>query len=169
MEVSNTARGGTTDGTSVGFLRGRPNGHQGMSGGPTAVDDGRRTSPWPVFVALGFAVAELGVFFGVVPLAVGGIVVFGGSCSGQLAEVGHRSSLSRSLIPVGGVFVIIGVGLWFAGVTDFTTATVLTSPRVDGVALRGVAVLTGGLVLVAAGAGTHVWSTFADGRRGLSE
>lgn len=140
-----------------------------MSGGPTAGDGGRRTSPWPVFVALGFAVAELGVFFGVVPLAVGGIVVFGGSCSGLLTEVRSRSSPSRSLIPVGVLFVIIGIGLWSAGVSDFTASGVLAAPRVDGVALRGAAVLTGGVVLVAAGAGAHVWSTFAGARHGLSE
>lgn len=104
---------------------------------PAGVDSPRLTSPWPVFVALGIAISELGVLMGgrLIPVAVGGIVLLEASIVGIVRESGYASTLWRPAVVVGAVFLGIG-GLLVA----------LT--RVD---VRGTAIaVAGGLALLAA-------------------
>jgi len=107
----------------------------------------RRASPWPVFIAFGFVIGEVGVFLGVVPLAVGGVLLFGGSCAGIIDEAGYGSSPWRTLGYVGLVFVALGSLLWGAYTPAITVHSLLRSPATNLVARRGVAVLGAGLVL----------------------
>lgn len=140
-----------------------------MDGGPKLAGDGRRTSYWPVFVAGGAVTAELGVFFAIIPLAVSGVVLFGGSCAGLVHEVGYGSSTMQVLTRVGGMFAIVGALVWVARTPTISVQTFLAAPAVDGIALRGTAVATAGLLLVVAGSLGRVWTSIADGRRSLVE
>lgn len=92
-------------------------------------------SPWPVFVALGLPVAELGILFDVFPVAVGGLLLFAGSVSGLLGESGYTTSPWRALTAFGLLFLVAG-GLVVLG-TDFVA--------------RGEAILVAAGVLLAGG------------------
>lgn len=92
-------------------------------------------SPWPVFVALGLPVAELGILFDVFPVAVGGLLLFAGSVSGLLGESGYATSPWRALAGFGVLFLVTG-GLVVLG-TDFVA--------------RGWAILVAAGVLLAGG------------------
>ena len=102
---------------------------------PAGVSDGyRRASPWPVFVALGVPIAELGILFNSVPVSVGGLLLFCGSVTGILQESGYVETPWRAL--VGFSVLLFGVGAAFA----FTEMNLVT---------RGYAILaTGGLLLI---------------------
>lgn len=136
-----------------------------MDRGPKSGTVGRRTSLWPVFVAMGFVTAELGVFFAIIPVAVGGVVLFGGSCAGLVHEVGYGSSTAQVLTRVGGMFVVLGTVVWLARLSTISLQSLLAAPAADGIALRGTAVGTAGLLLVAAGYLGRAWTAIADGRR----
>ena len=82
-----------------------------MDENPGLSDQYRMASPWPLFVALGLPIAELGLLFGFVPLAVGGVLLFGGSVAGMLGESGYASSPWRALGVVGVLAVALGVAL----------------------------------------------------------
>lgn len=88
-----------------------------------------------MLVALGFVVSEVGVLFGVAPVAVGGLLLLAGSVVGVVRESGYARTLWRPALLVGAVVLVAG-GL----VVGLTTAT-----------LRGTAVaVAGGLVVAAA-------------------
>lgn len=111
----------------------------------------RRASPWPLFVALGFALSELGVFIGLYPVAVGGILLLGASVAGILRESRYTSDLWRPLAGLGVVFVVLG-GLVVATQVDPETvevATLLTEP--SGIVGRGLSITGGGVILLAVG------------------
>lgn len=117
-----------------------------------------RTSPWPVFVALGLAVSEVGVLFGLLFVSVGGILLFGSSCAGLVAETGYAESAWGPLAGIGGLFALLGIGLWMIGARPWGSLDALvTAPLVDGVAFRGAAVLVAaGLLIVGGALGTWV-------------
>lgn len=119
-----------------------------------AVDDAHRlTSPWPVFVAMGLAVTEVGVLFGFLFVSIGGILLFGRSCAGILAESGYAESVYGGLAVIGGLFALGGVGIWTLGAMPWESiATLLRAPWRDGVAFRGAAILCAGGLLALAGA-----------------
>lgn len=120
---------------------------------------GLRASPWPVFVAFGLVLGEVGIFLGVIPLAVGGVMLFGGSCAGLITEAGYGASSLRTLGYVGLVFVVLGGALWAAYTPAFTLPALLRSSTTNLVARRGVAVLGAGLVLVVVAAVRGLWQT----------
>lgn len=119
------------------------------------------TSPWPILVAGGLALSEVGILFGVVPLAVGGLLLFGGSCAGILHEAGYATSPWRPLQAIGGLFVLLGAGVWGVRLPAFTVRAALRAVAVDSVALRGVAICVAGGFLVLGGV---VGSRWAAGR-----
>jgi hypothetical protein len=96
----------------------------------------RMASPWPIFIALGIPIAELGILFDLFPLAVGGLILFGGSVSGILQEAGYVDSPWRAI----GTFavVLLVVGALFV-VSDLNLVT------------RGYAVVTAGALLLLGG------------------
>ena len=110
--------------------------------------DSRPTSAWPPFVALGLAVAEVGVLFGLFVVTVAGLLVLGRSCAGAVAETGYAESAWRPLAAFGLLFVGLGVGLWTAGaVPGLTPRSALRAPLTDRVAFRGAAVVLAGALL----------------------
>ncbi|WP_135666886.1 DUF7541 family protein [Halorhabdus rudnickae] len=67
------------------------------------------TSAWPPFVAMGLALSEAGVFLGVRPVSVAGLLLFVGSVTGILMDSGYISRPIR----VAGIqgIALIGVGI----------------------------------------------------------
>jgi len=124
-----------------------------MSDGATG--PASKASPWPVFVAVGLAVAEVGVFLdGLYPLAVAGLLLFVGSVAGIVSEAGYVGRPWRLLGGLGAVLVVAGVLVVYSQVgTAFLDALSTT----DSIVFRGFAIAGAGVVAVAGGlAGTFV-------------
>jgi hypothetical protein len=116
---------------------------------PGLSDQYRTASPWPVFVALGLALSEIGVFIGLFPVAVFGLILFGGSVAGILTESGYAERPWPTLLGVGGVLAGIALAL---AVTYLPTADLVLSNVGEGpLFTRLVAVAVAGLVMVAMG------------------
>lgn len=117
-----------------------------------AVGDRRKASAWPMFVALGLAVSELGVFLdGLYPVAVAGLLLFATSVAGILDESGYVTQPWRTMGTLGAVFVLAGaaivvyqVGASVGAVTDAVDAG-------NGIVFRGFAIAAAGIVAGAAG------------------
>ncbi len=116
---------------------------------PGLSDQYRTASPWPVFVALGLALSEIGVFIGLFPVAVFGLILFGGSIAGILTESGYVERPWPTLLGVGAVLALLAVGLAVAYVP---AAELVVSNVGEGpVFTRLVAVAVAGVVMVAMG------------------
>jgi hypothetical protein len=111
-----------------------------MDAEPGLSEQYRTASPWPLFVALGIPISELGILFGLFPLAVGGLLLFGGSVAGLVTESSYARTPWRALFAV-------SVPLFALGAAFMYTAIDLPD--------RGLAIVAAGVILVAAGlAGT---------------
>jgi len=104
---------------------------------PGLSDEYRKASPWPVFVAFGLAIFEVGIVWPLFPVAVGGLLLFVGSVVGILTESGYVANPWNGLVAASVLCLAVG-----AGVTLTTTGSVH---------LRGLAILAGGVVVLAAG------------------
>lgn len=112
-----------------------------------------KASPWPLFVAGGFAVAELGVFVGIFPLAVFGTLLFGGSVAGILTESGYTARPWPTMLALGAILAVAGVAivLWQTPLAAISIEQFGT----DGVLSRALAIAVAGMGLaVAGGAGS---------------
>lgn len=108
----------------------------------------RRTSPWPVLVALGLALSELGVFVGLFPVAVVGLVLFGASVSGALAATGY---VERPLLGTGAIGALLVVAALAVAAWRGSIGTVaLDAFGTDPVFSRVLSVAVGGALLVLA-------------------
>jgi hypothetical protein len=116
---------------------------------PGLSDQYRTASPWPVFVALGLALSEIGVFIGLFPVAVFGLILFGGSIAGILTESGYVARPWPTLVGVGVVLAVLAAGLAVAylPIAEITVANVGEGPLFT----RLVAVAVAGAVMVAMG------------------
>jgi hypothetical protein len=119
---------------------------------PGVANQYRTASPWPVLVAVGFAITEVGVFLGVFAVAVGGVLLLGASTAGILRESGYVRHTWRVLAALGGGFTLLGVAIVATQGSPLgvSVAAVVADP--GGVVGRGVAVAVAGVMLVAAGA-----------------
>lgn len=109
-----------------------------MTEQPEVSDRYRRTSPWPVFVAFGLALSEVGVLLGFGPVAVGGVLLFATSVVGILRESRYAASLWLPALAVGGLFVALGGGVRWLTAADARGTYVLVA---------GALVVAGGVVL----------------------
>lgn len=66
-------------------------------------------SPWPIPIALGITLSEIGVLLGFRPLSVGGLLLFIGTIAGITYEAGYVDRPERA-IGIQGV-ALIGIGL----------------------------------------------------------
>lgn len=108
-------------------------------------------SPWPLFVALGLPIAEIGILFGLVPLAVGGLFLFCGSIAGILRENEYVSSAWRGLAWLSVPVVVAGLALWYA---DGATASDLL--------IRAYSMIGTGVLMLVAGVGGDLFARDAD-------
>lgn len=108
----------------------------------------RRTSPWPVLVALGLALSELGVFLGLFPVAVVGLVLFGASVAGALAATGYLDRPLAGAAAIGTLLVLsaLGAAAWRGALATLDVAAFGTDPVLSRVLSVGV----GGALLVLA-------------------
>lgn len=109
----------------------------------------RKASPWPLFVALGLAVSEVGVVLGLAPVAVGGLLLFGGSVAGILQEAGYVERPWPLLAGIGALLAVAGGVVIATQVTPSTLVASVLSP--NGVTFRGLTIAGSGVILVAAG------------------
>ncbi|WP_348613055.1 DUF7541 family protein [Halobaculum rarum] len=118
-----------------------------MDENPGLSEEYRMVSPWPLFVALGLPIAEVGILFGLVPLAVGGLLLFCGSIAGILRENGYVSSTWRGLAGLSVLVIAGGLALWYA---DMTTASDLL--------IRAYSMIGTGVLMLLAGVGGDLFA-----------
>lgn len=116
---------------------------------PGLSDQYRRASPWPLFVALGLALSEIGVFIGVFPVAVFGLLLFGGSIAGILTESGYTRRPWPVLIGLGAILAVAGVlvVLWQVPLDAIS----LENFGRNGVLSRSLSVVAAAVTMVVAG------------------
>jgi len=83
-----------------------------------------KASPWPLFVAVGLALSEVGVVFNFLPVALAGIALFGGSVVGVVRESGYAGTLWRPTAVVGALFAAAGGAVYLGSTFDFRGAYV---------------------------------------------
>jgi len=120
-----------------------------MAEEPGLSDQYPTASPWPVFVALGLALSEIGVFVGLFPVAVFGLILFGGSIAGILTESGYVERPWPTLLGVGAVLIVVAAAftVWQVPAADIALSNVGTGPLLT----RLVAVAVAGVVMMAMG------------------
>jgi hypothetical protein len=109
----------------------------------------KKMSPWPLFVAIGLAVAEVGIVMeGLYPVAVAGLLLFVGSVAGVVHEAGYVDRPWKLLGALGALLMFAGVAVLYSQVgVDLLSA--LASDSV--VVVRGYAILGAGIVAVVGG------------------
>jgi hypothetical protein len=130
----------------------------------SGVETPKKMSPWPLFVAVGLAVAEVGIVMeGLYPVAVAGLLLFVGSVAGIVHEAGYVERPWKLLGALGALLMLAGVGVLYSQVgADLLSA--LASDSV--VVVRGYAILGAGVIAVFGGlAGRFV----VDGGTGIPE
>ena len=115
----------------------------------SGVETPRKMSPWPLFVAVGLAVAEVGIVMeGLYPVAVAGLLLFVGSVAGIVHEAGYVARPWKLLGALGLLLVLAGVGVLYSQVgTDLLSALAADSV----VIVRGYAILGAGVIAVFGG------------------
>ncbi|WP_129115012.1 DUF7541 family protein [Halegenticoccus tardaugens] len=83
-----------------------------MDENPGLSDQYRMASPWPLFVALGLPIAEIGILFDLPALSIGGLLLFCGSISGMVQESGYAETPWRPLAACAVLLFAFG-GLFF--------------------------------------------------------
>ena len=121
-----------------------------MDAQPGLSDQYRRASPWPVFIALGLPIAEIGVLFGVVPVAVGGLLLFVGSIAGIVQESGYVERPWNLLVGLGGVLVAVGAGLALSQV-PLSLGAFTAALGSNGLVVRGVSIVLAGAIALGVG------------------
>jgi hypothetical protein len=117
-------------------------------------DQYRMASPWPVFVALGLTLSEVGIVIGLFSVAVGGLLLFAGSVAGILKEAGYVAGIWGTLLGFGVALAAIGGGLfvWQVGVDVGAALQVIANPATAGnVVPRALAIAIAGAILLAVG------------------
>lgn len=110
-----------------------------------------KSSPWPVVVALGLVISEIGILFGLYPVAIAGLVMFAGSVSGIVHEAGYVASPWRLLSGLGVALVVVGVALVSTQVNGGVSAYVAQASVENGVTLRGFTIAATGAIVAVAG------------------
>lgn len=115
-------------------------------------DEPAKSSPWPIVAAVGIAATEAGVLFGLVPIAVGGVLAFGSSVAGMAREIGYATDRWRPLRLVGVAIAVLAAAVWLVVAPSPTPGGLAAAARTDGIAVRAVIVLGSAVLLVVVGA-----------------
>lgn len=125
-----------------------------MDDQPGLSDQYRMSSPWPLFVALGLVISELGILLGIIPLSVGGLLLFSGSIAGIVTEAGYTEQAWGILGGLGLVLIILGGILVATQVPSASVAALssvlseLFSSRPNGIAIRGLSIVVAGVIAI---------------------
>ena len=113
---------------------------------PGLSDQYRKSSPWPLFIAVGLALFEVGIVLADVlfPVAVGGMLMFVGSVVGILRESEYIDNPWKALVGCAGLAFAVGGVLW-------------TMTAASSIQLRGTAIVVGGVVLLVGGVAGSLW------------
>lgn len=104
-----------------------------------------------MFVALGVASAEVGVLFGIVPVAVGGVLLFGGAAAGIAREAGLAEGPWRPLQFVGGAIGAASALVWALRSSALEPDALAAAASTDAIAVRAAVVLAAAVLLIAGG------------------
>jgi hypothetical protein len=116
---------------------------------PGLSDQYRKASPWPMLVAFGFVISELGVLLGIFPITVGGLLLFGGTVAGFLNESEYVTRSWLSLAAIAAVLTVLG-GL--AVVVNLDISTLSVSALLDPArpfVYRGTSILAAAAIMFA--------------------
>lgn len=101
-------------------------------------------SPWPIPLVVGLVVAELGIVFdGLLPVAIGGMLLLAASIVGITRESGFGATLWKPALVVAIAFAVVGGAIY-----NGTAATT-----------RGLAMLGTGVVVAAASGAAYLYET----------
>ena len=128
-----------------------------MDDQPGLSDQYRMASPWPLFVALGLAISEVGVVLNILPLSVGGLLLLVGTTAGIVQEAGYTERPWGVLGGLGAALVIIGAILVATQVPAASVASVtgtitgaFAGQSANGIVQRGLSIgFAGAIALVA--------------------
>ncbi len=98
-----------------------------------------------MLIALGVVFSEVGLFLGLFPVAVAGLLLLLGSVGGILQETEYVASPWSVFVGLSTVLLAIGIGVFsFAGgtITQSLTVSATNSP----IALRGLSIAVAGLL-----------------------
>lgn len=135
---------------------------------PGLSDQYRMSSPWPLFVALGFALSELGIFLALVPLSVGGLLLFTGSIAGIIREAGYTDQPWGTLGILGLILVVLGSVLVATQVSTPSVDAVsslligILSNKPNGIVVRGVSIVFAGVIAFVGGQAAQYMGSDAD-------
>jgi membrane-bound ClpP family serine protease len=125
-----------------------------MDDQPGLSDQYRRSSPWPLFVALGFVISEVGIFLAVVPVSVGGLLLFTGSVAGIIREAGYTEQPWGTIGILGVVLVVLGgilVATQVPSVSSISSVLMsIFSARPNFIVVRGVSIVFAGVIALVA-------------------
>ncbi|MFQ3320205.1 MAG: hypothetical protein ACI8UR_001372 [Natronomonas sp.] len=122
-----------------------------MEAEPGVSERYEKTSPWPVVVALGFVLSEIGILFNLYPISVGGLLLFVGSVSGIIHEAGYVTEPWRLLSALGIALAAAGVAIVSTQVDGGVSAYVTQVSIQNGITQRGFTIAATGAILALAG------------------
>ena len=105
-------------------------------------------SVWPMLIAVGLALSEVGVLFAVLPVSVFGLLLFAGGLAGIVSESGYVEEPWTTLAGLALLLVIVGGGLFVAYEGSLLTGGELISVP-NGIAYRGISIAVAGVIGVA--------------------
>ena len=125
--------------------------HSSSHDGPTGIPGtDELMSAWPPFVALGFVISEIGIVMNLVPLAFGGLLLFGGSVAGIIRDASLTKTPWGSLGIMGALFTVLGGIILNTQLQSYTIDHAISVSTSNAIGVRGGAVLLAGIVLVLA-------------------
>ncbi|WP_435348942.1 DUF7541 family protein [Haloarchaeobius sp. HRN-SO-5] len=112
---------------------------------PTQTPPTPTASVWPMLIAVGLAVSEVGVLFAILPISVFGLLLFAGGLAGIVSETGYVDEPWLTLAGLGVVLVLVGGGLFVAFDGSLLSGGELVRVP-NGIAYRGVSIAVAGLL-----------------------
>ena len=116
---------------------------------PGLSDRYRKASPWPLFVALGVVLSEVGVVLGLFPVTVGGLLLFGATVAGILREAGYIRRPAAALAVLGIALAAVGLLAILLRLDPSAVSIEVLLDRSRPFVYRGTAVAVAGGILLA--------------------
>lgn len=110
-----------------------------------------KTSAWPLVVALGLVLSEIGILFNLYPVAVAGLVMFVGSIAGIVDEAGYVVRPWRLLSALGVTLAVLGLLVVSTQVDGGVSAYIAQAAVTNQISQRGFTIAATGVVVAVAG------------------